>query len=227
MKARFLFLIFLSFSLISCVGKTENQTDNCKCYQGKWSLPEQTPLLTYQFSNGKSISVCGYKEVKNKKEIFSEFDIFDCNTEKSLIAHTALEACYIELKEDTVVVQRLYYLPLPSQQWKWSYVPIAEQMLIADNDTIKALKETPKFATLKIAEKEQDAILKLLQNKKGIDNESETDLAKLQLLAMCGNDTAWKMLQNYEQVVGQKLDGAIKEQWTMALSTVKWLKNTH
>ncbi len=220
MKSKHLFYLLFTATFIACTNTT---TNHCKCYNSIETSEVDTPVFTFSFSNQKAISVCGYKETKNKKDIFSEFNIFDCTTGKSLLQYEALDKCYINTKKDTVIIQRLDYLPNPTKKWEWDYIQIGEQKLIV-NDSIKVLAETPKFNPFTISPKEQTEFLNSLLKKKGLNNESETDLGKLQILAMCGNDKAWKILQNYEDIMGQKTDGSTKEQLLKALSIIKWIR---
>ena len=43
--------------------------EECGCYNGIGSSENSEPIMTFDFSNGKSVSVCGYKETGNKVTI--------------------------------------------------------------------------------------------------------------------------------------------------------------
>lgn len=56
------------------------QSTDCRCFNGIGSSEFDEPSLTIDFSNGTTLSVCGYEQEKlNENEVYiSEFNVFNC-----------------------------------------------------------------------------------------------------------------------------------------------------
>jgi hypothetical protein len=63
-----------------------------------------------------------------------------------------------------------------------------------------------------------------LKKGNGFGSEWESDLGKLEVLSLLGNNDAWEILKNYEDFTRDTTDGALSEQWEDAVATVKWIK---
>ncbi len=61
----------------------------------------------FEFSNGKSICLSGWMEIEDEKEIYSEFNLRDCDTGEVLDERGALEECILSLSSDTLWVYEL------------------------------------------------------------------------------------------------------------------------
>ena len=239
--------ILISALLISCFWKTEktNTTEEnisivtkktkiieteisndsyCKCFNGIGASDKDKPLLTFNFSNGKSVSVCGYKDpdLETKNLNISEFNVFDCSNGKSYAQYGALQNCIIITKKDTLIIQLMKSFPI-GENWKWKPIQIAEQVITTDLNEIKAFEIKPKYKPTYIKPKQQSDFLNSLKKGQGFGGNWVDDLGKLEVLSLLGNEKAWGILKNYEEYIGEKTDGALAEQWKDAVATVSWI----
>jgi len=240
-------LTLISIFLLSCSEKTEktNSTEKinptiseeteivqpkidkektCQCYNGIGASEKDNPLLIFDFSNGKSVSICGFKDpdLQTTELNISEFNVFDCLSGKSYVEYGAMENCIIKTKKDTLIIQLLKFLPT-GENWKWSSVQIAEQIITTDLNEIKVLKIKTKYQPTSIDNKLQSDFLRTLKRGQGFGNNWEDDLGRLEVLSLLRNEKAWEILKNYEDFTGEQTDGALAEQWKDAVATVGWI----
>jgi hypothetical protein len=233
-------IIYIVFSLltISCsnnnqinVNETSSSTEaiqekavtlTCNCFNGIGSRKGDSAIFEMKFSNGESISVCGFMDKEMEVTTFSEFNVFECSKGKSLTEYDAMQICRLIEKKDSLVIQELKYLPT-GKNWTWNLIQIAEQIITVDDVKIFATPITPKLEKFYIDEQEAELFLNSLQKGKG-HNDWELELGKLEVLALKGNEKAKYILENYEKFTGQETDGAVRETWSDAKATVEWIK---
>ena len=203
-----------------------NSNELCECFDGIGSMKGDEPILRSSFSNGKLTAMCGYydKEMKEPGLIISEFNIFDCETEKAIVEYGAIQICRIKEGKDSIIIEELKYLPA-GNNWEWELIQIAEQIVTLENQKLVALDVIPKFQKIKINLGSQTQFLNSIKQGEGINEKWVEELCKLEILSLNGNAKAWKILKNYEEFKGDKTDGALAEQWKDALANVEWIKN--
>lgn len=213
--------VLISSSLLNA------QSDICKCLDGIGTVNGDEPSLVVEFANGQKLIVCGYEQQKisDNEILISEFDIFNCQTKKSLVQFGAVDLCRIVHKEDKVIINKLKKLPA-GKNWEWINISIGVQELGEKNGDIYITQLVPNFKKLKIDSKlieeffQQVSFLK----GKGYSNKFEEIIGKLEVLSLNGNSQAYSILMNFEEYFNFKPDGAIAEQWKDALATVNWTK---
>lgn len=254
MKIKLIKLLTLSLSLFACNTNSESKSEkqliktdtkvlseasdnhlnetskdksesDCKCFNGIGSTESDKPILTSTFSNGASVSLCGFfdKEMQNEGLIMSEFNVFNCKTGNALVEYGAVQICRIEEKKDTLTIYELKYLPT-GKNWNWELIQIAKQEILVIEGNLIAKPQVPELEKFTIKETEQTQFLNSLKKGNGFGSEWESDLGKLEVLSLLGNENAWKILKNYEDFTGVKTDGALAEQWKDAIATVEWIK---
>ncbi len=196
----------------------------CKCYNGIGSSDTDKPILTFEFSNGKSVSVCGYKNPDSKTDqlLISEFNVFDCLNGKQIVEYGAMENCLIKTEKDLVKIELLKYLPI-GKNWKWESIKVAEQNITPDINELKTSELLADYSPTQIAKSQQEDFLSSLKKGQGFGENWEQDISKLEVLSLNGNDKAWEILKNYETFTGEQTDGALAEMWKESVATVKWL----
>jgi hypothetical protein len=196
----------------------------CQCFNGIGASEKDTPVLIFEFSNGNSISICGYKDpdLQTSELNILEFNVFDCKSGESYVEYGAMENCIIKTKQDTLIIQLFEYLPV-GKNWKWKSTQVAEQIITIDLNEIQPSEIFPKYEPIPIDNKMQTDFLSSLKKGKGFGNNWEDDLGKLEVLSLLGNEKAWEILKNYENFTGLQTDGAIAEQWKDAVATVEWI----
>ncbi len=246
MIRKIIFILVLSIFILSCgeknskknIVKTESKAQNvdqempiekesekkCNCYNGIGSSENDKPILTFDFSNGKSVSICGYKNPDSKYNelLISEFNIFDCLNGKQFVEYGAMENCLIKTEKDTIKIQLLKFLPI-GENWKWTSIKVAEQIIIPDLNDLKISELNASYSPIRINNGQQRDFLNSLKNGQGFGEDWEENIGKLEVLSLSGNDKAWEILKNYEEFTGQQTDGAIAEMWKEAIATVEWL----
>lgn len=197
---------------------------DCKCFNGIGSSEDDKPIVCLKLSNGTSLSLCGYfdNEKQNGKLIMSEFNVFNCKTGNALVEYGAVQTCRIEQKKDSLIIKELKLLPA-GENWNWELIQIAKQEITQSEGQIIVSNQVPVFRKFEIDETIQMEFLNSLEKGNGFGSEWESDLGRLELLSLLGNDTAWEILKNYEDFTGDKTDGALTEQWHDAIATVEWI----
>ncbi len=254
MKVKLILLFLLSASILACKNNSETNSEElsirnenltsseqqtidttkesiestelvCKCFNGIGSTENDKPIITSTFSNGTSLSICGFfdKEMQGEQLVMSEFNVFNCETGDALVEYGAMQMCKIEEKKDTLTIYELKYLPTGTK-WNWKLTQIAKQEIILNEGKVIANPQIPELEKFTIDEAEQTRFLNSLKRNVGFGSEWESDLGKLEVLSLIGNDKAWKILKNYEDFTGGKTDGALAEQWKNAITTVESIK---
>ena len=239
MSSKITIILILSLFILSCGEKNNKKqttnslkkiekvlTEKCKCYDGIGSSENDLPILTFAFSNGKSVSVCGYKNPDSKADelLISEFNVFDCLNGKQFVEYGAMENCLIKTGNDTIKIQLLRLLPV-GEDWKWTSVEIAEQIITTDLNELKISELTTNYSPIEISNDQQSAFFNNLQKGQGFNENWEDILGKLEVLSLNGNEKAWKILKNYDDFTGFNPDGALSESWKAAIATVEWITN--
>jgi len=203
------------------------QSNDCGCFNGIGSSESDKPSLTIEFTNGMTLSVCGYEQEKlNENEfLISEFNVFNCKTGEQLVEYGAVQNCIVKKDELGLTITELKYLPA-GENWKWEQVKIGLQQIFVKENKLVVLDQKPAFGQVKIDKTRTDSFLEQLRKMKGtgkLDNPEEI-LGRLEILALNDIKEAVDILYDFENYFNYQTDGAIAEQWKDAVATVKWIK---
>ncbi|MDP2721856.1 MAG: hypothetical protein Q8O72_03780 [Bacteroidales bacterium] len=203
------------------------QSTECGCFNGIGSSEKDEPSLTTEFSNGTTLTVCGYEQEKlNDNEVLiSEFSVFNCKTGESLVEYGAVQHCIVKTDKHGLQISELKFLPA-GENWKWKQVKIGFQQIFVKENKLVVLEQQPAFARVEINQIKVDRFLNELQELKGsgeLDNPEEI-LGRLEIIALNGVKEAVDILYNFENYFNYQTDGAIAEQLKDAVATVKWMK---
>ena len=94
-------ILFTLFVFSSLVGQ------NCNCPTNNISGADK-PSKVFKFSNGKTLGLCGGSETKNKEKVYSEFIIFKCGLDTSILEFDGTQSCTVEQNKDTLIIQEFY-----------------------------------------------------------------------------------------------------------------------
>jgi len=235
MKKAFTLVIFY-FLIFSCKENskqfsTSNDTiqsiQNCRCFDGIGASKNDKPTLTYEFPNGKTVSICGFvdKEMHEQGTIISEFNVFDCQNGRSYAEYGALKICRIVEKENELEIQDLKYLPI-GNEWDWELIQIGEQTIKTNGNELIVTELTPKIEKYSINESQANEFLNSLKPGRGFNSDWEQIIGKLEALSIIGNKKAWNILENLENFTGIKFDGTLAETWKESVANVKWIRKT-
>ena len=207
---------------------TFGQGGNCGCFDGIGSTKQDRPSLTMDFKNGRTITVCGYEQEKysSTKIKMSEFNVFDCMTKKPLTEFGALQTCEVEIKNDTLTIIELKYLPV-GRDWQWKFIPIGRQRIFPDRNQLQVSTIKPFYQSEPIRSELKSKFFQEIEQLKGKGYNDQFDniIGKLEVLALNGNERAQKILTDFESYFNFPPDGAIAEQLKDAIATVDWIKN--
>ncbi len=180
-------------------------SQDCKCPKNDYAGTETDTI--YNFSKGKKIALCGYR---NDDETFSEFVLVNCQNKKIINSWGALETCKINLKNEVLYINELVEIPIKSNEYEkitWSFFEI----YFSDNNlkTKKYLnKDFPNYNPKKIEE-----IIKKYENqKKVINNQTMILINKLFICSISGSKKAKKYFNNVLSEY-KFLDSAFKEEY--------------
>ena len=203
------------------------QSNDCGCFNGIGSSESDKPSLTIEFTNGTTLSVCGYEQerLSENEVLISEFNVFNCKTGEQLVEYGAVQNCIVKKDELGLTITELKYLPA-GENWKWEQVEIGLQQVFAKENELVVLEQKPAFEQADIDESKADSFLNELKSLKGtgkIDNPEEV-LGRLEILAMNDVKEAVDILNDFENYFHYQTDGAIGEQWKDAVATIKWIR---
>jgi hypothetical protein len=216
----YLFIIYLIIVNLNIIA----QNQNCLCIDGIGATTKDKPLERFNFKNGQSLIICGFKE----DNFISEFNIIDCSTKRSISEYGALQTCSFEFKNDTLKIFELKTLP-SGRNWKWQLEKISVEIFTIKKNKLVTIPQKAifKHSEILIPNSEQvDFLDNILLNK---DNGMQYDWAweeiigKLEFLSLIRNKKALDILTNLEKITNYKLDGAYKEQLNDAIATVNWV----
>jgi hypothetical protein len=211
-----------SSTLTEISNQAEIMSDNfCKCFEGIGSSKSDSPIYTFKFQNGKTISVCGFLDKEMEGFTISEFNVFDCKTGESYVEYGALEICRLVEMKNSIVISELKYLP-SGNDWSWELLKIAEREIKTKADSIVVTSRIPKFEKINVDAKVRDAFLNSLTSK--INNDWELEIGKLELLALNNDSDAWEYLKKYKNLKDGIVDGAHSEILNDAIENVKWIR---
>lgn len=203
----------------SVLGNAKLQ-EECGCFNGIGSSEADKPSLVAEFSNGVSVSVCGYERerISDTEVVISEFNIFDCKTGKSLLEYSAVHTCNVKLAEGKLYITELEDLPA-GENWKWESIPMMQEYLFVNGDNLSKSPRKFVYQEINIPKTMVDRFLQEVRNLKGkgYNKDFETILGRLALLALNGNIEAKNILSNFETYFNSSPDGSVAEllnRWT-------------
>jgi hypothetical protein len=203
------------------------QSTDCGCFNGIGSTESDKPSLTIKFSNGTTLSVCGYEQerLSENEVLISEFNVFNCKTGEQLVEYGAVQNCIVKKDKHGLTITELKYLPA-DENWKWEQVKIGLQQIFVKENELVVLEQKSAFEQVVIEESKADFLIELrsLKGTGKLDNPEEI-LGRLEILALNDFKGAVDILFDFENYFNYKTDGAIAEQWKDAVATVKWIKD--
>ena len=200
-----------------------NIISKCKCFGGVGSQKGDSPVLSYLFTTGKSVIICGFIDKEMEGFTISEFNVFDCANGNSLVEYDATQICKVVEKKDTLQINEYKYFPI-AKNYEWELIKISKQYITLISGEIVVSKLEPDVEKFNVDNKTAENFFSSIQKGKGINKNWEKEIGFLEALSILGNQKAWNILQNYESYTGQETDGAIAETWKEAVATVEWIK---
>jgi hypothetical protein len=126
-------LLFLLISFACC---SQIPNKDCVCSKNEY-VTKKIPDTIFTFSNHKSIYVCGFREIQNKKLVYSEFVIGTCGEDTILGFWGALKNCSIFRNQDTVMVGEFSRLPVGDKFSIKQTILIANRFYYSSNSLVR------------------------------------------------------------------------------------------
>ncbi len=108
----------------------------CSCVDNK----KRKPLKTYKLSKGVTIGLCGFLNKHYKKNIeeniYTEAYLFNCSSNQKLYEWRALQNCSILQKEDTILINEYYLLPI-GDSFKLEWKPFFATQIFVDKNEFR------------------------------------------------------------------------------------------
>lgn len=214
---------------ILTVKKQENK--ECLCFDGIGSQKGDKPIRKIYFSNGIELSICGYYEPEEQtgSEIFlSEFDVFNCKTKKSYARYGALDDCSINIKKDTIIINKYDLLKvIENGEWVTSGVITSKQTLTIKSDSINVSKIFPAYKPTGYQGKTARDFLSQLEKLRnfGPHENWEENILKLEFLSLEGSEKAFNFLKKYDSITNYIASGVYAEELKNSIKNVEWIKS--
>ena len=133
---KYLLFIFSLFHATTSLGQ-----DNCLCPKHKLIEADYTDAFrTYNLSEEITVGYCGFTQNLGTEAqpfiLFSEGVFFECRSKSILYSLDALEVCTIKKKNDTLVISKLYSLPI-DVNYNIEKKPFFITKLYVENNEIK------------------------------------------------------------------------------------------
>lgn len=107
----------------------------------------------FSFANGKTIALCGYKNTRFQPVTYSEFVLAECGKDSIIGSWGATSNCRFEMKEDTLRVKTMVYLPT-GKQFAFQLTPWrVDNIYFKNNQTVRKYgisKELPTYSPAEI-----------------------------------------------------------------------------
>lgn len=199
-----IFLVVLVYSISFGQAKITNSVSP------KTTLAGTKPDTTFNFSNGKSIDLCGYVNPGTPKT-YSEFVLTVCGQDTIIDFWGAVKTCKIKVKNDTLFVENLYILPVGQSFKSKEIVWITDQIYFEGSKTARKKiinKAIPLYDKVKI-----ESVLTEYKTSIPDVNERRMDiLTKLFVATISGNNEARLSFNDFQTKFGT-LDGEYSEQY--------------
>ncbi len=216
--------ILIATLLASMFLASTTPLSDCGCFKGIGSFPGDKPSLILEMTDETTLSVCGFEleRYSDNEILISEFNVFNCQTGEMLVAYTAVQTCRVVKSEKVLQISELKLLPA-GENWKWIQMKIGFQKILVKDENVVVQPQKPAFEKVITNKTEVDSFMLELHKMKGtgkLENPEEI-LGRLEFLALNGVQEAKDILYDFENYFNFLTDGAVAEQWSDAVATVK------
>jgi hypothetical protein len=202
------FLILGAFFLsVSAFGQTKKY---CNCPKNDHT--DTKVETTFNLSNGKKISLCGYKNVGSNPVTYSEFVLSVCGEKNIIDFWGARISCTLRVKKDTLLVNQINYFPIGNNFKSEAVIWLTDKIYFVSGKVVKKWEVNRQIK--KYTPKEINTVLKAYEVAKyGLDDHKMTIANQLFIAAISGSKTGRKYFKEFAYKFGV-LDGAFKEDYS-------------
>lgn len=208
--------LFIQLLLIILASSCKLRTDNASIKQGsnvKSCKCEESVQKSknYKLSEDKYIILCTYEEITDNKQRISEFVVLDCQNKTKVLEYYPMS--YYSFNYVDTSLEVTMYKELPGKTGEYQIVPFLLYNINARNGTIM-LKKRLLYDYPKINEGRKKIIYNIFDGqeyKKLSYKEIENITYELFYLTLSGENRANNILNNYNDLFKDKLDGSLSE----------------
>lgn len=208
MTRYYLTLLLTFLALTSVFGQAKKAVCDCPKTQFAGTKAD----TAFHFSNGKTIVLCGYKDLESKPATFSEFVLSVCGQDTIIDFWGAALNCRLKISNDILLVDELQNLPtgknFASQETIWT----TEKIYFSGQKTVRKLlvnRQIRKYSPAEI-----QAVLKAYETAKlGLDDRKMEIANRLFVAALSGDKKARQYFKEFKSKFGT-LDGAFSEEYS-------------
>jgi hypothetical protein len=195
MKQYFIITTLAILSSIFVYGQTNSNVCNC-------------PKNEYVGTKSDTIF---YKDPDSKQTNYSEFVLAACGKTKIIDFWDGTETCYLKVKKDTLLVDKIVILPIGNRRTYKATVWATHKIFFVGQSVVKTYsvnKNIPKYHEADIAK-----TLKEYDTSKGSLSDEKMELAnRLFIATISGKKKARKYFREFRTRFGE-LDGAFSEEY--------------
>lgn len=188
------------------------QTKINSCYCPKTQFAGTKADTTFQFSNGKTIVLCGYKNPDSKPTTFSEFILSVCGQDTIIDFWGAVLTCRLKFSKDTLLVDQLQNLPTGTnfkfQETTWT----TEKIYFSGEIIVSKLAVNRQIR--KYNQNEIQTVLKTYETAKPGLDDSKMEIANKLFVATISDDKKARQYFKEFNIKFGILDGAYKEEYS-------------
>lgn len=208
MKRQFVIILIVFFNLSPVFAQSKKTS--CDCPKTKYAGTK--PNGIFHFSNGKTIVLCGYKNLESKPATFSEFILAECGQNNIIDFWGALLTCRLKIEKDTLLVEQLQNLPIGNNFTNQETVWATEKIYFYKEKIVRKFRVNRQIK--KYNQDEIKAVLKTYESaKSGLDDNKMEIANKLFMATISGNKKARYYFEEFYTKFGV-LDGAFKEEYS-------------
>lgn len=208
-------IILIFLTLTSVFGQTK--TTSCDCPKTQYAGTKAD--TSFHLSNGKTIVLCGYKNVDNKPTTFSEFILAVCGQDTIIDFWGAILTCRLKVNKDTLLVEQLQDLPTGKNFKFQETIWTTEKIYFSRQKLVRKL-----IVDREIRKYSQDEIQSVLRAykiaKTGLDRDKMELANKLFIATISGDKKARQYFKEFKTKFGI-LDGVFSEEYRNLTTMLK------
>lgn len=209
------------FFCVSALGFSQSKSE-CFCPKSE-GMPFQKADTIFSFSNNKKIALCGYKEIIDDKNYYSEFVISECGSDKIIESWDGNPVYLTRFSNDKLNIETLISLPLGTDYEYRDFVWSTETFYYNGNklqSNFQINKGIKKYTQNQIQQ-----VLKVFEKADAKWNDEAMVLCnKLFVAAISNSEKAKKYFMDFETKFGAP-DGAFAEEYEdLKAKLVLWNK---
>ena len=207
MKRLYITIVLLFLTLASLCGQSKKTFCDCPKTQFAGTKAD----TAFHFSNGKTIVLCGYKNLETRPPTFSEFILAECGKSEIIDFWGAVLNCRLKVEKETLLVEELQNLPTGNNFNYQEIVWTTEKIYFSKEKIVRKLAVNRKIK--KYSPNEIKAVLREYEiTNPGLDDSKMVLANKLFIGAISGDKKARHYFEEFDTKFGL-LDGAYKGEY--------------